>query len=92
MYCNLFLLYYLIINGKAQLAFACSKLTIKTLKQGVFIASFDHILHLVLVWEFLIFYQIFFHVKQSVIISNKRGIYELSEELPDYLRLRILGN
>ena len=29
-------------------------------------------------------------VKQSVIISNKNGIYELSQELPNDLRLRIL--
>ena len=65
MYCNLLLLYYLIINGKAQPAFACSKLTIKTLKQDVFIVNFDHILHLVLFSEFLTFYQIFFHVKRE---------------------------
>ena len=34
-------------------------------------------------------YQIFFspQVKQSVIISNKHGIYELSHELPNDLRL-----
>ena len=40
------------------------------------------------------FYQIFFspQVKQSMIISNKFGIYELSHELPKDLRLRILGN
>ena len=31
-------------------------------------------------------------VKQSVIISNKHSIYELSLELSDDLRLRILGN
>ena len=31
----------------------------------------------------------FFDVKQSVITSNKLGIYELPYELP---RLRILGN
>ena len=37
------------------------------------------------------FYQIFFepHVKRSVIISNENGIYELPQELPKELRLRI---
>ena len=39
-------------------------------------------------------YQIFFspHVKRTVIIRNKHGIYELLHELPNELRLRILGN
>ena len=31
-------------------------------------------------------------VKRRVIISNKYGIYELPHELPNNLRLRILGN
>ena len=45
-------------------------------------------------WEFLLLYQIFFspQVEQSMTISNKHGIYELPEELPKDLRLRILGN
>ena len=30
-------------------------------------------------------------MKRSMIISNKHGIYELSYELPNKLRLRILG-
>ena len=40
------------------------------------------------------FYQISLssQVKRSPIISNKHGIYELSHELPNDLRLRILGN
>ena len=40
------------------------------------------------------FHQIFVspQVKQIVIISNKRGIYELPHELPNDLKLRILGN
>ena len=40
------------------------------------------------------FYQIFLspQVKQSAIISNKHGVYELLHELPNDLRLRILGN
>ena len=39
------------------------------------------------------FYQIFLspQVKGSVIISNKRGIYELRHELLNDLRLRKLG-
>ena len=42
----------------------------------------------------LILYQIFSSakVKRNVIISNKHGIYELSHELPNDLRLRILRN
>ena len=45
-------------------------------------------------WEFLLLFQIFFspQAKQSVIISNKHGIYESSHELPNDLRLKILGN
>ena len=44
--------------------------------------------------DFLILYQIFFspQVERSVIISNKHGIYELPHELPNDLRLRILGD
>ena len=44
--------------------------------------------------EFLILYQNFFslQVKQSVIMSNKHGIYDLPQELPNDLKLRILGN
>ena len=40
------------------------------------------------------FYQLFLslQVKRSVIISNKYGIYDLPHELPNDLRLRILGN
>ena len=40
------------------------------------------------------FYQIFFspQVKRIVIISNKHGIYKLPHELPNDLRVRILGN
>ena len=44
--------------------------------------------------DFLILYQTFFsqQVKRSMISSNKHGIYELPHELPNDLRLRILGN
>ena len=31
-------------------------------------------------------------VKQIVLISNKNGIYELTDKLPNDLRLRTLGN
>ena len=48
----------------------------------------------IIFWEFLLLYQIFFsqQVQRNVIIINKYGIYELSDELPKDLRLRILGN
>ena len=40
------------------------------------------------------FYQIFLssQVKQRAIITYKHGIYELTHDLPNDLRLRILGN
>ena len=40
------------------------------------------------------FYHIFLspQVHQYAIIAYKHGIYELPHELPNYLRLRILGN
>ena len=31
-------------------------------------------------------------LKQSIVISNKHGIYELPHDLPNHLRLRILEN
>ena len=42
----------------------------------------------------MIFDQILFQpqVKRSVIISDKHGIYDLPHELPNDLRLKILGN
>ena len=45
----------------------------------------------IIFWDFLILYQIFFsqQVKQSVIISNKHGIYELLHELLNNLRLEL---
>ena len=48
----------------------------------------------IILWNFLMFAQIFLSpkVKQSMIIGNKHGIYELSHELPNDLRLRIIGN
>ena len=48
----------------------------------------------IILWDFLMFYQIFLslQVKQSAIISIKQGVYELPHELPNDLRLRIVGN
>ena len=48
----------------------------------------------VIFWYFLMFYQIFLspQVKQSAIISNKHGTYELPHKMSNDLRLRILGN
>ena len=47
----------------------------------------------IILWDFLMFYQIFLspQVKRSAITSNKQGVYELSHELPNDVRLRILG-
>ena len=44
--------------------------------------------------DFSMFYQIFLspQVKQCAIITDKHGIYKLRHELPNNLRLRILGN
>ena len=44
--------------------------------------------------DFLMFYQIFLlpQVKRSVIINNERGLFQLAQELPNDLRLRIFGN
>ena len=44
--------------------------------------------------DFLMFYQIFFspQIKRWAIITYKHGVYELPHELPNDLRLRILGN
>ena len=51
------------------------------------------IIFYIIFWDFLILYQTFFspQVKRSVIIRNKHGIYKLSQELPNDVRLRILG-
>ena len=48
----------------------------------------------ILFGEFLLLYQFFFQpqVKRGVIFSNKHGICELPHELPNYFRLKILGN
>ena len=48
----------------------------------------------IILWDFLMLYQIFIspQVKRSAIISNKQGVYELPQELPNDLRLKILGN
>ena len=43
----------------------------------------------IIFWDFLMFYQTFLspQVKRIVIISNKHGIYELPNELPNDLRM-----
>ena len=48
----------------------------------------------IILWDFLMFYQIFLspQVKQSAIVSNKQGVYELPHEFPNDLRLRLIGN
>ena len=48
------------------------------------------IMDIIIFWDFLILYQIFFwpQMKRSVIISNKHGMYELLHELPNDLRLK----
>ena len=48
----------------------------------------------IILWDFLMFYQIFLspQVKQSAIVSNKQGVYELPHELPNDLRLRLIRN
>ena len=48
----------------------------------------------IIFWEFLLLYQILSstQVPQSVIISNKHGIYDLPDELAKDLKLMILGN
>ena len=44
--------------------------------------------------DFLILYQIFFspQTRRNLIISNKHGMYELTRELSNDLRLAILQN
>ena len=59
-------------------------------KRGVmFWGEIDTLMHIT---DSLLIYQIFLspQVKGSAVISNKHDIYELSHELPNYLRLRIL--
>ena len=48
----------------------------------------------IIFWDFSMFYQTFFspQVKRCAIIAYKHGIYELPNELPNDLRLRILEN
>ena len=44
--------------------------------------------------DFLILYQILFslEVTRSMLISNKHGIYEMPQDLPNDLKFSILGN
>ena len=61
---------------------------LKNLIAQIEINHFQNILRL------LMFYQIFLspQVKRCVIITYKHGLYEFPHELPNNLRLRILGN
>ena len=47
----------------------------------------------IILWDFLIFYGIFLslQVNQSAIISNEQSGYELLRNLPNNLKLKILG-
>ena len=48
----------------------------------------------IIFWDFLMFYQIFIspQVKRCTIITYKHDTQELPQELPNHLKLRILGN
>ena len=48
----------------------------------------------IILLAFFMYYQIFYslQVKQYAIITYKHGIYELPNELPNNIKLRILGN
>ena len=48
----------------------------------------------IIFWDLLTLHQIFFsqQLKQCPITTYKHGIYELPQELPNDLRLRILEN
>ena len=48
----------------------------------------------IILLAFFMYYQIFYslQVKQYAIITYKHGIYELPHELPNNIKLRILGN
>ena len=48
----------------------------------------------IIFWDFLMSDQNFLSpkAKRSVVTSNKHGIYELSDKLPNDLRIRILEN
>ena len=53
-------------------------------KKFVFL-NFSTTMMSIIFWNILILYQFFFppQVKQSMIISNKHGVYELDHELPN---------
>ena len=67
----------------------------KDIKRKVkFSDSHGHNILRIVITFYFCYYKIFFspQVQRSVIISNKHVIYELPDELPKDLRLRILGN
>ena len=67
---------------------------LKHAREKTYIAMLIPAIIFILIWDFLMFYQIFLppHMKRSAIISNKDGIYKLLHELPNDLRFRILEN
>ena len=54
----------------------------------------QHSIIFIIFWDIFMFYQVFLspQVKQSTIISQKHGLYELPQEFQNNLRLRILEN
>ena len=44
----------------------------------------------IILWDFLMFYQIFLSPQVKQRASNKQGVYELPHELPNDLKGRIL--
>ena len=81
------------INGKNPSACFCLMIKkINKLTQGYQnILNKNHFHHILRLFDV---YQIFLppQVKRCTIITYKHGIYELAHELPNDLRLRILGN
>ena len=75
-------------------------ITISLISKSKKIFTFTSVVHciatmiFIIFWDFLMFYQIFLspQVTQRAVIIYKHGIYELPRELPNDLRLRILGN
>ena len=84
--------------GKSSLvaldASILSKKKNMNIRGGVYFWWRSRLEEIAIFWDFLMFYQIFLsqQVKLCVIIIYKHGIWELSHELPNDLRLRILEN
>ena len=56
-----------------------------------FLIAYNHFLNILRLFDILIVF-LSPQAKQSMIISNKDGIYELPHKLPNQLRLRISEN